>query len=161
MGQDEPVGGAPMKPGQDPGWESYCVTVLEFGAPNWLRIDLAQEVGRSAQRELGERGLTPCGIVTACNPRGQRSSPEQNEARAVDAERELAARGVSFVRADGVSPDGNHRERGVALRLPKEEVVTLARAWEQSAIYWWDGRYFWIEPVLVESPPILLPVRTR
>jgi hypothetical protein len=56
-----------------------------------------------------------------------------------------------------LSPDRTHVEEGVALALAVEDVEALARVWDQSAIYWWDGEAFWVRGALTQAPPWRLP----
>jgi len=41
--------------------------------------------------------------------------------------------------------------------MPQGQAIELARELEQVAIFWFDGRRFWIVGVLVEADPIELP----
>jgi hypothetical protein len=69
----------------------------------------------------------------------------------------LAADQVPFVRVDGVAPDGSYRERCVALLVPAEEGVALARRFDQLALFTFDGEAFWLLPAEVGAPPKRLP----
>ena len=60
-------------------------------------------------------------------------------------------------RVDGVSPDGRHRERSVAVRLPRDRVVALGRHYRQSAVFWYDGRDVWLLGAVVDAAPERLP----
>ena len=143
-----------MRPADDPGWASYAETILAFPGQDTLEIDLSIPVSLSAQRGLVARGLdSPFGLVTPCNPRGRPSSPEENGARLVRFLAGLGRSGTPLVRVDGLSPDRRHVEHGVALTWPQEKVVALARRWEQSAIYWWDGTRFWVVGALTDTEP--------
>jgi hypothetical protein len=57
------------------------------------------------------------------------------------------------VRVDGLSRDRRRVEVGVALPWPMAAVRDLARRWEQSAIYWYDGSAMWVIGALTEAPP--------
>ena len=145
---------ATMRPEDDPGWASYAETVLVFAGPGEFEIDLSFPVPPAAHRDLAARGLDrPFGLVTPCNPRGRPSSPGENEARLVRFLAELDLTGARYVRVDGSSPDRRYVERGVALSWPQGEIVALAKRWEQSAIYWWDGTRFWVVGALTETAP--------
>jgi hypothetical protein len=41
--------------------------------------------------------------------------------------------------------------------MPQDKAIELARQLEQVAIFWFDGRRFWILGALVESDPLMLP----
>jgi hypothetical protein len=143
-----------MRPEDDPGWATYAETILVFPGPDLLEIDLSCPVPLAVAKRLEARGLDrPFGLVTPENPRGHRSSPEDNDSRLERFLAELDRHGRHYQRVDGLSPDRRHAERGVALPWPQEDVVALARQWEQSAIYWWDGVRFWVVGALTLTEP--------
>jgi hypothetical protein len=143
-----------MRPEDDPGWASYAETILVFHGDPPLEVPLSLPVSPSTRAALAARGLGgPFGLVTPCNPRGRRTDASENAARLRAFLAALDQRGVGFHRVDGVSPDRLHVEPGVALAWPQESVVTLAREWEQSAIYWWDGERFFVIGALTLAPP--------
>jgi hypothetical protein len=142
----------------DPRWATYPDTILEIHVSPPLRVDLRCAVEPLLAQLLRALGLGAAwAFVTAYNP-GRILTPEENAQR----ERELAdavrALGVPSLRADGVPPVAGHREPGVAIALPQEEAVELARRFGQSAIFWFDGQRFWLVPALVGDAPIGLPV---
>src|SRR5207253_2619646 len=96
-------------------------------------------------------------VVTPCDPRGTRVADGSNAIRVSALHASLMRRGCDFVPADGVSPDGLHRESGFAVDLLLEEAVTLARSLEQSALFWFDGEAFWVVPALVAGGAVRLP----
>lgn len=146
-----------MRPEDDPGWASYGETILRFPGPDALEIDLSRPVGPAARAQLAALHLAqPFGLVTPENPFGRRSSPEENDQRLARFLDELVRRGAACQRVDGVSPDGEHVERGVALVWPQGDVVALARQWDQSAVYWWDGTRFWVVGALTQTAPVPL-----
>jgi len=69
----------------------------------------------------------------------------------------LETRQQHFVRVDGVSPDGSHREHSVALLVDRDDAVHLAREFDQLAIFWYDGDEFWLYPALLDRTPLRLP----
>ncbi len=80
-------------------------------------------------------------VVTAWNPGRERPGREENEARNRALRAEIERRGWQWARAEGRSPDGTHREPSFAVfGAALEEVRTLARAFGQAAIVWFDGR---------------------
>jgi hypothetical protein len=52
-----------------------------------------------------------------------------------------------------VSIDGEHRETGFAAMVAREVARDVAIRFEQSAIYWCDGRAVWLPGALVETEP--------
>ena len=108
------------------------------------------------------------GVLTAENPAGDNAEDaptgreeerreERNERRTSRLERELEEREVRFLLVDGVSPDGEYRERCIAVPLPRDEAATLARRYAQLALFWFDGERFWLLPGLARKEPRPLP----
>jgi hypothetical protein len=144
----------PMRPEDDPAWASYAETILIFHGDPQLEVDLARPVTPAVRDALVRQGLPgPFGLLTPCNPRGRRTDATENDARLARFLAALDRDGIEYVRVDGVSPDRQHREPGVALRLPQADVIDLARGWEQSAIYWWDGERFYVLGALTRTEP--------
>jgi Protein of unknown function (DUF3293) len=143
-----------MRPEDDPGWAAYGETILVFAGTPPLEIDLRRTPRAEERRGLALRGLDGSfGLVTPCNPRGHRAPPEENAALLLRFLAELDAHGKRYVRVDGVSPDRRHVERGVALAWSRSDVLALARTWQQSAVYWWDGASFWVIGALTDAAP--------
>jgi len=144
----------------DPSWARYPDTVLEIYRDGTVRIDLRERLDPDDCRRLRDLGLgATFAVVTAANPRGLALGEAENHVRAELLDTEVVARGVRFLRADGVSPDGAHREVGVAVAMPLQAACELAARYEQSALFWFDGERFWIIPVLETSrAPVALPV---
>ncbi len=140
---------APTTFHSDPCWDAYPNTVIEIGALASLRIDLRLHVGPEQHSALKRLGLAGCfAVVTACNPRGLRLSTDENAHRNRRLSAQLEAEQVVSLRADGVCADGSHRESGFALAIGQASAVRIATAYEQSAIFWFDGARFRILPVL-------------
>ena len=150
-------------------YAAYTQTVLELpGVPDG-RIDLRRPVGPPERAALGAVGLDrPFAVMTAENPRGKNDedAPSDAEERAREAAnddrlarlvRALGDERVRFVRIDGTAPDGSYRERCVALLVPADEAVALARRFDQLALFWFDGKAFWLLPAEVGAPPLRLP----
>ena len=149
-----------MRPGDDPGWESYGSTILVVHAALPFEIDLSMPVNAPARALLAGAGLAePFGLVTPCNPRGQHAAQPENDALLNQFLADFTADGSRYVRVDGVSPDRRHVEPGVALAWPQPDVVALARKWRQSAVYWWDGAAFWVVGALTDAAPRRLGIR--
>ena len=155
----------------DEKWSHYPETVLEFCVDPPARVDLRRPVDADARAELARLGLdAPFAVVTAENPEGDNAEDEGSErdARREEARndhrtggllQELERRRVSFVRVDGVSPDGRYRERCVAARLTRPDAVALARDFAQLALFWFDGDRFWLMPAEVDREPRPVPAR--
>ena len=143
---------------EDPSWEAYPNTILEFGSIPKIAIDLRQPITVDTRQALKEIGFeTTFTVLTACNPLGTIADQEENRSRTGQLEMELKALGVVMVPADGVSPDGKHREGGYAVAIPVTRAETLAKKFGQSAFFCFDGDQFWIMPALVQVEPMSLP----
>ena len=58
---------------------------------------------------------------------------------------------------DACSHDRSHCECSVAVVMERDRALALARELEQIAIFWFDGKRFWILGAIVESDPLMLP----
>ena len=153
----------------DEKWDQYPNTVLEFVVPGNPRIDLRRPVGSAERETLRALGLTrPFAVMTAENPWGENAEDAPTEGAEAAAERRNAERrhrleqelrdaGVIFLRCDGVAPDGDYREHGVAALLGREEAVRLATEYKQLAIFWFDGRGFVLVGAIARKPDRRLP----
>lgn len=140
-------------------WETYPNTILEIGTDSKMVIDLRRPIVAGTQRGLKKMGFeTAFAILTACNPPEHLASEEQNRRRTGELEGNVRALGVPFIQADGVSPDGTHREPGYAVAIPIETAQMLAKQFRQAAFFWFDGAQFWIVPVLAQAESMPLPI---
>ena len=142
----------------DPDWPRYPETILDFATTPAIEIDLRKVPSEDAIAALKAAGLgQPFAIMTAFDPRGQNLSPSENEKRMRELDERLRASGYSFARVDCCSPDRSHCECSVAVVMPQEKAIDLARELEQVAIFWFDGSRFWILGGLAETDPLMLP----
>ena len=155
----------------DEKWAQYPCTILEFAPPDRLRIDLRRPLGTAERATLAALGLDrPFAVLTAENPLGENAEDKptaaeeaaterRNAGRRLELEAELRKGGVEFQPCDGVAPDGEYRERGVAVVLPREQAVMLARRFGQLAIFWFDGRNFSLVGAVARNAAEKLPKR--
>jgi hypothetical protein len=139
-------------------WTAYANTLLRIGDRRQIKIDLRLPLSDETRRVLTV--LLPektFAIVTSFNPGGKRAHSWTNRWRYVRMRAALASRALHFTYADGESPDGRHRERGFAIALGRGDAATLARSYEQLALYWFDGEAFWIDDVRTTRPSQRLP----
>jgi len=142
----------------DPDWPKYPETVLTFSTTPKVEIDLRQNLSDKTLTELEAIGFgVPFAVMTAFDPRGRDLAPGENEKRRVDLNNRLKKSGYRFVEVDACSPDRSHCECSVAVAMPQDEAVALAKELEQVAIFWFDGERFWIVGALVEADPLMLP----
>jgi len=142
----------------DPDWPRYPETILSFSTKPSVEIDLRKIPPERAIADLAAAGLgQPFAVLTAFDPRGQNLSPAENEKRRCELDARLTAEGYKFAHVDACSPDRSHCECSVAVLMPQEKAIALARELEQVALFWFDGRRFWILGGIVESDPLMLP----
>ena len=107
---------------------------------------------------LSALGLSdPFAVITAHDPRGEDLAAGENERRAARFETELRACGADFLRVDACSPDGEHCEASVAVKVSYDAARQLALDHDQVAFFWFDGERFWIAGALLETDPVALP----
>lgn len=142
----------------DPDWARYPETILNFATSPPVEIDLRQLPSERMLSQLATAGFAdPFAVITAFDPRGRNLSPAENEKRKRDLDRRLGASGYKFAHVDACSPDRSHCECSVAVVMPRQGAIDLARELEQVAIFWFDGERFSIVGALVEADPIRLP----
>lgn len=153
----------------DEKWEQYPRTVLEFIDGDRPRIDLRRPLGDAERATLRRLGLDrPFAVLTAENPwgenaedapseRAEEAAERRNAERRARLERELREDGVAFRRCDGVAPDGDYREHGVAVLASRERAVDLATRYGQLAIFWFDGTAFSLVGAVARKPDLPLP----
>jgi hypothetical protein len=142
----------------DPDWPRYPETVLTFATSPPVEIDLREIPSEHTIGQLNAAGFgKPFAIMTAFDPRGRDLPRAENEQRKRALDQRLLASGYTFAPVDSCSPDRSHCESSVAVVMPQEEALDLARGMEQVAIFWFDGKRFWILGAIVETDPIMLP----
>jgi hypothetical protein len=143
---------------RDPDWPRYPETILSFSTKPAVEIDLRKTPSEKALADLAAAGFgQPFAVLTAFDPRGRNLSPAENEDRRRKLDARLKAEEYKFANVDACSPDRSHCECSVAVLMPQEKAVDLARELEQVALFWFDGRRFWILGGIVESDPLMLP----
>ena len=88
---------------------------------------------------------------------GRGQLPAVNAALAASLQEETAELGVARVCVDACSPDRAHCERSVAIALDEASLIDIAYRYEQLAIFWFDGKAFWIVPVHSRNERMRLP----
>ena len=142
----------------DPDWPRYPETVLTFATRPPVEIDLRKIPSDSALAQLRAAGFgKPFAIITAFDPEGRNLSAAENEQRRQELDRRLSSAGYQFVHVDSCSPDRSHCECSVAVKMPQQKALDLARELRQVAIFWFDGKCFWIMGALAETDPLMLP----
>lgn len=91
-------------------------------------------------------------IVTACNPLGKILSESENESLLKNMQTKLTA--IDFKIVTGASPDLSHQEKSFAVNCSKPKAVSLAKSFQQNAIFWVDNGEVTIEPVSLSFEPV-------
>jgi hypothetical protein len=142
----------------DPDWPRYPETILSFSTSPAVEIDLREIPSARAIADLAAAGFDqPFAVLTAFDPRGHDLSAAENEKRRRELDARLTKSGYKFVAVDACSPDRVHCECSVAVVMPQKKAIALARELEQVAIFWFDGKRFWILGALGEEDPLMLP----
>jgi hypothetical protein len=142
----------------DPDWPKYPETILRFATEPPVAIDLRAVLREADLSALTAIGLSePFVVMTAFDPRGENLSRGENDARSARLEARLREQGYDFTPVDACSPDGEHCECSVAVKMPRDDAVKLATEFEQVAIFWFDGERFWIIGALMDTDPVMLP----
>lgn len=120
-------------------WSFYLKTVVEVWLEDGgvLTVKQVPDVGGD-EWPFGEADGVVW-IITACNPRSEPLTDDENQARHRALGEELAASGYPYLESVGFDPDDRSwSEIGYAvLGMSEEEVFALARSWDQNAIYRW------------------------
>lgn len=109
------------------------------GVP-WRLLDLRAPVRVGGAPAAGALRIL---CVTPLNPLGALDEAE-NRARLAAFRASLGEAFGVYVEATGRSPDGAHREAGVALLTSESEARALATESDQDAFFWFDGAAFWL-----------------
>jgi hypothetical protein len=142
----------------DPDWPRYPETILSFSTEPGIEIDLRKIPSPDTLAKLKAAGFDqPFAVVTAFDPKGRNLSRDENERRKRDLDRRLSESRYKFAHVDACSPDRAHCECSAAVLMPQGKAIELARELEQVAIFWFDGKRFWILGALLDTDPIELP----
>jgi len=143
-------------------WAPYRTAHLGFGDPESLSLAVDRPWTAGDLDQLRSLGLDgPFAVVTAHHPHERRLDAAENDRRHEALLAETRRHRLIAVACTGRSPDSKHQEEGVAIACPLSIAASIARKFEQSAIYWWDGSSLWIEPVLSPRVRERLPTSTR
>ena len=142
----------------DPSWPLYPQTILHFGGPSPLSIDLRYPLASTDLSDLRQLDLPlQFSVITPENPRGRIATRAQNNAYWATFCEECQDAGHRSLPCNGSSLDGRHTERGRALDIDKSRSISIASRWSQSAFFWFDGYSFWVIPALSQCEPLRLP----
>ena len=142
----------------DPDWPRYPETILTFSTNPPVEIDLREVPSARAIAELAAAGFgQPFAVLTAFDPRGRDLSAAENEKRRHELDALLTRGGYKFASVDACSPDHAHCEGSVAVVMAQKNAIALGRELGQVAIFWFDGKRFWIIGALMEADPLMLP----
>jgi DNA mismatch endonuclease (patch repair protein) len=136
----------------------FAQTVLKFRTEPTLRVNLRLAISANTRRHLRHIGVAaPFVILTPFNPAGRQSSRDANRALLGRLREDLAKQRLAWIDADGSSINRKHSERGCAFSASIQEAATAGKAWSQDAVFWFDGRRFWVVPSGSPDKAIALP----
>jgi hypothetical protein len=142
----------------DPDWPLYPETILNFRTTPPIEIDLRAPVSEATVMALKSVGFgQPFAIMTAYDPEGRNLPRSENERRKRALDERLRNDGFTFVDVDCCSPDRTHCEVSVAVTMQRKDAIRVARELQQVAIFWFDGKSFWILGALIDTDPLMLP----
>jgi hypothetical protein len=137
-------------------WREFPNTVLHFAA---APIDLRELVTPAMVAQLAAVGLgDPFGVITAYNPLASSASQPNDATRNSRLHATLIASGCRCIAVDACSPDRSHCEPSFAVLTRRDVLLSLARLYDQLAIFWFDGSHFWIVPAQPGFEEIVLPL---
>ena len=158
LSPESPAGHDLNDDGEATCWGVFSATVLEFKATPPFRIDLRHEVLPSVLERLHGIGFGQSfGVVTAEEPMGASLAPDVNERLVARLRERVQAIDAAQVDVDACGAHGSHCERSIAIAIDIQSVVRLADDYRQLAIFWFDGRAFWIIPVRSNKAKLKLP----
>ncbi|MEO5902465.1 MAG: DUF3293 domain-containing protein [Gemmatimonadaceae bacterium] len=140
-------------------WSSYPETLLILPGEPEIMIDLREPISGEAKKALKAIGLdSPFAVLTSFNPRGVNQPAEENARLFGELESELRGLGLEYSVIDACSPNKDHCECSVAMKIDRQAAIDMAFRWEQVAIFWWDLERFWIYGAITPIEPISLPL---
>lgn len=149
-----------MLESDDPSWHAYPGTILRFTRHGFfvdLRVPLSAETIERLRRVASGHAIS---VLTAFNPRGRIVAEAENLRRHEELAARLKLLGCAFTPCDGTDPAGVHIEPGFAAAIDSESSERLAKEFEQSAYFHFDGRAFWLLPAIVKAASLRLPPRS-
>ena len=112
----------------------YVVFGHQRGSPELvIRID---RVNPALEELLVHHEASTAAFITACNPRGEKKTYEQNEAAAAALRHSPALIGYAWFKGEGRDPDGRWPSEPSLLivGIPRKEAEQLGEALNQNAI---------------------------
>jgi hypothetical protein len=135
-------------------WSFYLKTVVDVWLEDGRVLAIGQRPEGVDEWPFGDASVA--WIITACNPRSEPLSEEENSERHRQMGETLAEAGHAYLETVGFDPDDRSwSEIGYAvLDADEAEVMALAEAWDQNAVYRWT-------PEAWETIGVLLPGHSR
>lgn len=97
-----------------------------------------------------------CAIISAQNPAGQPAHPQLNLRRDKELQAWLNKYRLPYRSVIGSSPDLSFQEKSWLVVCDKTQAITLARQFEQNAIYWVEQGVLYLVPVLLTEQEVCL-----
>lgn len=124
----------------DPKLHHYPDTVLRFDG---FLVDLRKPLATDEVNQVVEKVGPQFAVISACNPYGRQLTASENEVRTSALEDSLFKISQP-IPVYGESPDGEHVEKSFAIVVTLHEAKQISEKFEQTALFWFDGRRFWL-----------------
>lgn len=122
----------------------YPNTVLSWF--DGSRVDLREPIGARELAAFASNGLCNAFAILSAYPAPSQARPrEQSELLTARLRAEIRALDAPCVDLVASSPCGAHTEPSVAAPLSRRDALVIARQFEQSAVFWFDGARMWID----------------
>lgn len=136
-------------------WEFYLNTVVEVVLHDGRTLRIKQVPDIGGDDWPFDRDYDAAWILTACNPRSEPLADDVNSERHRALGDQLSTLGYPFLQTVGFDPDDDGTqwsEPGYAvLGIPADQLISLARSWEQNAVYKWSPDHWDLIGVLMEG----------
>jgi hypothetical protein len=100
------------------------------------------QIGNNSQELaalLGKHEVTTAALITACNPKGIKTSEDDNQRLMTDLRVDIESLNLPFYPAYGASPDESWKEESyLVIGLDQTASIAMGHKYQQNAIVWID-----------------------
>ena len=100
------------------------------------------QIGNNSQELaalLGKHEVTTAALITACNPKGIKTSEDDNQRLMTDLRVDIESLNLPFYPAYGASPDESWKEESyLVLGIDQSTAIAMGHKYQQNAIVWID-----------------------
>jgi hypothetical protein len=132
-------------------WRFYIDTVVDVWLDDGRELSIVQTPDGGGDEWPFD--VEQVWIITACNPRSVPLRDEENANRHQKMGEQIAELGYRSLETVGFDPkDRSWSEQGYALLgISEDEVISLARSWDQNAVYKWAPDHWEVIGVLMDG----------